>query len=381
MSTRTMIHLDGTWQFHHDATATYEVDTITHWREAQVPMPWQAQFADLRHRSGVGWYRRNFTLTEQPNEETTAAILHFGAVDYHSIVWVNGQRVGEHEGGYLPFEFDVTTLLRAGENELVVRVTDPTDDHKQWTTFVFSEIPHGKQSWYGPISGIWQRVTLELRPAVHFRHLRLTPNAESNSIQVEFALSRPIAGGWRIARYVYAPNGETVIYEDVGQETLPISLQDTPQRWSPESPALYTVALLLFRGDNLVDAIRATCGFRTVAARDGRIYLNGEPIYLRGALDQAYYPETIYTPPSLELLEDQVRKAKALGLNCLRCHIKIEDPRYYEVADRLGILVWTEIPNWIHLSAGASQRAKETFVRMVERDWNHPSIIAWTLIN
>jgi hypothetical protein len=118
-----------------------------------------------------------------------------------------------------------------------------------------------------------------------------------------------------------------------------------------------------------------------VEARDGRIYLNGQPLYLRGVLDQAYYPETIYTPPSLAFLEDQVQKAKALGLNCLRCHIKIEDPRYYEVADRLGILIWTEIPNWAHLSANASARAKETFTRMVERDWNHPSIIAWTLIN
>ena len=106
-----------------------------------------------------------------------------------------------------------------------------------------------------------------------------------------------------------------------------------------------------------------------------------QPIYLRGVLDQAYYPETIYTPPSLEFLEDQARKAKALGLNCLRTHIKIEDPRYYEVADRLGLLIWTEIPNWVLLTDATDRRAKETFRGMVERDWNHPSIIAWTLIN
>jgi beta-galactosidase/beta-glucuronidase len=118
-----------------------------------------------------------------------------------------------------------------------------------------------------------------------------------------------------------------------------------------------------------------------VEARDGRIYLNGQPIYLRGVLDQAYYPETIYTPPSLEFLEDQARKAKALGLNCLRIHIKIEDPRYYDVADRLGLLVWTEIPNWVLLSDAADRRIKATFRTMVERDWNHPSIIIWTLVN
>jgi beta-galactosidase/beta-glucuronidase len=131
----------------------------------------------------------------------------------------------------------------------------------------------------------------------------------------------------------------------------------------------------------VLDEIEEWCGFRTVEAREGRIYLNGRPIYLRGALDQAYYPETIYTPPSLEKLEGQFRQAKALGFNCLRCHIKIEDPRYYALADRLGLLIWAELPNWMHLSPAAAARAEATFAAMVERDWNHPSIIAWTLIN
>lgn len=377
---RTHISLDGSWDFQYDPEAHEDIRAITSWRSAQVPMPWQAQFADLRHSSGVGWYRRFFTLTEEPNEQQNAMVLHFGAVDYHAVVLVNGHRVGEHEGGYLPFEFDITTLLQIGENELIVRVTDPTDDHGQWPAFTFGEIPHGKQSWYGPISGIWQSVWLEIRPVVHFRYLRLTPHPDTAAIYVNYALNQELEGDWQIARYVKAPDGKT-IYEDVDVEQLPICLDQEIQRWSPEFPALYSVELILSRGAEQVDTIRATCGFRTVEARDGRIYLNGEAIYLRGALDQAYYPETIYTPPSLEFLEDQVRKAKALGLNCLRCHIKIEDPRYYEVADRLGMLIWTEIPNWIHLSARASLRAKETFVRMVERDWNHPSIIAWTLIN
>jgi len=151
--------------------------------------------------------------------------------------------------------------------------------------------------------------------------------------------------------------------------------------WSPDTPALYKVTARLLVDGQIVDELQDSCGFRTVEARDGRIYLNGQPIYLRGALDQAYYPNTIYTPPSLAFLEDQVRKAKALGLNCLRIHIKIEDPRYYEVADRLGILVWTEIPNWWLLTPEASTRVKASFRAMVVRDWNHPSIFAWTLVN
>jgi hypothetical protein len=386
MSVRTRISLDGVWQFQHDPAAQHDISAITSWRSAQVPMPWQAQFADLRHSSGVGWYRHRITLDAKPDEQQTAAILHFGAVDYHATVWVNGQRVGEHEGGYLPFEFDVTTLLQAGENELVVRVADPTDDQERWPTFTFSEIPHGKQSWYGPLSGIWQSVWLELRPTVHLRTVRLTPDPASGTIDVTLAPNTGLPADWAVRYHVAGPDGATVsaaatVSDTAASPAHRLTLATPPAWWSPDQPALYTVTAALYAGDTLIDELSATCGFRTVEAKAGRIYLNGEPIYLRGALDQAYYPETIYTPPSLAYLEDQVHKAKALGLNCLRCHIKIEDPRYYEVADRLGILIWTEIPNWIHLSAGASQRAKETFVRMVARDWNHPSIIAWTLVN
>lgn len=380
MGRRTRFSLDGTWHFCFDPTGELAVDAIDSWRTAEVPMPWQAQFADLRHSAGVGWYRRTITLTAPPNEAAEAAILHFGAVDYFAEVWVNGARAGEHEGGYLPFALDVTTLLRAGDNELLVRVTDPTDDASRWPNFTFGEIPHGKQSWYGQISGIWQSVWLETRPAMHIHRLQLTPDCEAHAIGVNITLSQILRTGWQIKRTLYDPTG-MVIVEDDGTDGAPIQLPTAPQLWSPDEPNLYRVEVQLFHNEQLVDEISEQCGFRTVAAKDGRIYLNDEPIYLRGALDQAYYPETIYTPPSLDYLEEQVHKAKALGLNCLRCHIKIEDPRYYEVADRLGILIWTEIPNWIHLSAGASQRVKETFLRMVERDWNHPSIIVWTLVN
>jgi hypothetical protein len=151
--------------------------------------------------------------------------------------------------------------------------------------------------------------------------------------------------------------------------------------WHPDTPHLYTVTVTLQPVGKPAHTVQKHCGFRTVAAHNGRVVLNGRPIYLRGMLDQAYYPETIYTPNSLELLEDQARKAKALGFNCLRTHIKIEDPRYYDVADRLGLLIWTEIPNWALLTESAAARAKQTFQEMVARDGHHPSIIAWTLVN
>jgi hypothetical protein len=379
MSDRNRISLDGLWRFQVDPPGQARIEEIETWREAQVPLPWQAQFEDLRHYSGTAFYQRTFSLDEAP---TGAAILHFGAADYHATVWVNGAQVGEHEGGYLPFEFDVREQLRAADNEIAVRVVDAGDDRAQWPDMPFSEVPHGKQSWYGPIGGLWQSVWLEMRPALHLHSLRLTPDVASGEIRIEAETNQPGQAASLLLQ-VTGPEGAAVAQAELNalQGTVTLDNPANLRLWSPDDPALYTVTATLRVDGQQVDEVSATCGFRTVEARNGRIYLNGEPVYLRGVLDQAYYPETIYTPPSVEFLEDQVHKAKALGLNCLRAHIKIEDPRYYEVADRLGILIWTEIPNWELLTEAASARAKETFRRMVQRDWNHPSIIAWSLVN
>lgn len=383
MTFRQRIPLDGVWQFYLDPTgqlAHNDLAHLPHWRTAQTPMPWQAQFDDLRYASGAAWYRRSLHLSGRTAD---TAILHFGAADYHTTVWVNGEKAGEHEGGYLPFELDVTHFVRPGENEVLVRVADPSDDHNLWAEYPFSEVPHGKQSWYGPLGGLWQSVWLEWRPAVHFLNLQVTPLPNEGALLIAAHLSFTLFNGADIQVRVVAPGGQ-----EVGSVTLATNGQgrvelDPAQLhwWSPDSPALYRVTATLLIDNTAVDVISTTCGFRTIEARAGRIYLNGQPLYLRGALDQAYYPETIYTPPSLEFLEDQARKAKALGLNCLRTHIKVEDPRYYEVADRMGLLIWTEIPNWVLLTAAASNRAKETFRQMVARDWNHPSIFAWSLVN
>jgi len=380
MTTEQQLSLDGAWDFQIDPSDGDDILSIKEWRTAHVPMPWQAQFDDLRQYSGVAWYRRRFDFDD--GLAGKVAILHFGAVDYHAIVWLNGRRVGEHEGGYLPFDFDVTDLLQPGENVIVVRVTDANDDRSRFPDAPFSEVPHGKQSWYGPIGGIWQSVTLTVLPAVHIKAVKLTPQPAANAIDIAATLNAPLPEGATLNATVLDPDGQVVAATTLAADGRGRAKLSSPARWwSPDDPALYTVVTTLTLHTNTQHATRNTCGFRTVEARDGRIYLNGAPIYLRGVLDQAYYPETIYTPPSLAFLEDQARKAKALGLNCLRIHIKIEDPRYYDVADRLGLLVWTEIPNWVLLTDAADRRIKETFRGMVERDWNHPSIIIWTLVN
>jgi len=380
MTTEQQLSLDGAWDFQIDPSDGDDVRAIQTWRTAQVPMPWQAQFDDLRGYSGVAWYRRRFDFTGDLAGK--AAILHFGAVDYHATVWLNGQCAGEHEGGYLPFDLDVTALLQPGENMIVVRVEDANDDRSRFPDAPFSEVPHGKQSWYGPIGGIWQSVTLTMLPAVHIQAVKLTPQPDANAIDIAATLNAPLPAGATLTAAVLDPGGQVVAETSLAADGRGRAVLSRPARWwSPDDPALYTVVTALTQHDHTVHATRHTCGFRTVEARDGRIYLNGQPIYLRGVLDQGYYPATIYTPPSLEFLEDQARKAKALGLNCLRIHIKVEDPRYYEVADRLGLLVWTEIPNWVLLTDAADRRIKATFRGMVERDWNHPSIIIWTLVN
>jgi hypothetical protein len=376
----TKLSLDGVWDFQIDPNDGTDILSIKQWRTAHVPMPWQAQFDDLRGYNGVAWYRRRFEWDGDLSNK--AAILHFGAVDYQATVWLNGHRIGEHEGGYLPFEFDVTSLLQPGKNVIVVRVTDPNDDRSRFPDAPFSEVPHGKQSWYGPIGGIWQGVTLTVHPALHIAAVRLTPQPNTNAVDIAATLNAPLSEGAALTATVLDPAGQVVAETSLDANGRGRAELSTPaQWWSPDNPALYTIVTTLTQHGHTQRETRHTCGFRTVEARDGRIYLNGQPIYLRGVLDQAYYPETVYTPPSLEFLEDQARKAKALGLNCLRIHIKIEDPRYYDVADRFGLLVWTEIPNWVLLTDAADRRIKETFRKMVERDWNHPSIIAWTLVN
>ncbi len=375
------LSLDGVWAFQIDPGGGWDASALSAWGEVTVPMPWQAQCDDLRLVSGTGWYRRTFALEDAPAPDQ-AAFLHFGAVNYHATVWLNGVRVGAHEGGYLPFAFDVTESLRPGDNEVTVRVDAPDDDRQRFPHYPFSEVPHGKQSWYGPMGGIWQSVWLETRPRLHIGDLALRPDPAEGTIGVQVQLGGPLAAGMRLVCTAVDGEGAPVAsltLEGTLEGTL--RLEQPPRLWSPETPHLYTVTVALEGADGVLHTASKTCGFRTVEARDGRIFLNGAPLYLRGVLDQGYFPETIYTPPSVELLEAQARAIKELGFNCLRIHIKVEDPAYYDVADRLGLLVWTEIPNWALLTARAAARAKETFLGMLARDGHHPSIIAWTLVN
>jgi hypothetical protein len=346
---RESVSLDGTWAFCHSSDGA--------WRKATVPMPWQAEFADLRHSSGRATYKRSVTV---PDRNGRKAVLHFGAVSYGAEVWLNGTHCASHEGGYLPFDCVIPDAM-TGEVEVAVHchLPDGTDG--------FGETPHGKQSWYGPIGGIWQSVSLQMRPAQHLTQCAITADV-SGEVRMIVQANAPVQ--------VVLRQGDTVVARTAGDPgVLTLTVAD-PQLWSPDSPTLYVAEVTVG-----TDLTRHTFGFRSIETRGGQILLNGKPLYMRAALDQDYYPEGICTPPSLEFLEDQLHKAKALGLNLLRCHIKVPDPRYYEVADRLGMLIWTEIPNVGHFTPASARRMRETMEGILARDGNHPSIIIWTLIN
>lgn len=390
--------LDGSWNFVTDPAGKLSVTdlaTVAGARTAQVPGSWQSEFADLRDYAGVAWYWRTFSEpTPAPGH---VLLVRFGAVDYKATVYVNGQKAGEHEGGYLPFEVDATPFLRTGENQLALRVVDPGAKPAEVEGIRYAEIPHGKQDWYVQTSGPWQSVKLEDRPNTRIRAIHIRADADGR-FTIDLEIINPTrtseASGGQ-ANASSNPSNATYAGAEIRDASGKVAWKQSlnlaseqphcsfsgtvanPQLWSPASPYLYTVEAWLYSGD----AASSQFGFRTFKTSGGRFYLNGQPIYLRGALDQDFYPDTVYTPPSLDYVRHEMMEAKAAGLNLLRCHIKVPDPRYLEAADSVGMLIWYEIPNWDKLTPDSERRGLETLQGMVARDWNHPSIIAVSLIN
>jgi hypothetical protein len=390
-----VIKLDQDWQFFADRAGTAKPESLPSdqlsWRRARVGLSWNAQFADLRDYMGVAWYRTRFAAPQAKPDGHV--LLRFGAVDYYCEVFVNGQRVGAHEGGYTPFDFDITSRIKPGANELLVRVVDPPMDEKEnaarFPDMLYKEIPHGKQNWYVQTGGIWQSVTLEIKPKLYIEQVHLTPRINGD-LGLEVLLSTG-AGARGIVNAgldvtVRNPSGgveskRTLRARDAGLQPFILHVA-APKLWSPDRPSLYSIEVTL-DGD-APDSFHDRFGFRSFEARDNKFYLNGEPFYMIAALDQDFYPETIYTPPSEEYVRDMMLKGKRLGLNLLRCHIKVPDPVYLKVADEVGMLVWYEIPSWNdfnHFSEKAAARGEKIFAEQVRRDWNHPSIVIQSIIN
>jgi hypothetical protein len=381
--------LERNWQFLADQTGRLKVSDITNapgWRSVRVGLSWNAQFDDLRDYMGVAWYRTSLDVPRL--DKGKRALLRFGAVDYFSEVFINGKSIGTHEGGYTPFTFDITEAMKPGVNEVAVRVIDPPMDEKEnrarFPEMLYNEIPHGKQNWYVQTGGIWQAVWLDIKPSRYIEHVHVTPTIDGTvNLEVQWAGDGMEDPNFEVS--IRNAKGELEFKNGFGgyapHKSRLTGKIKSPQFWSPANPVLYSLEVRL---NDSADVKTERFGFRRFEARDGKLYLNGEPFYMIAALDQDFYPETIYTPPSEAFVRDEMLKGKRLGLNVLRCHIKVPDPVYLKVADEVGMLVWYEIPSWNdfnHFSVKAAERGERTLAEMVERDWNHPSIVIQSVIN
>lgn len=389
VKTGTVIELDGEWDFREDPNGEGEEGGWwRRWpggsRSINVPYCWQANFPELRAYSGTAWYHKVFDIPA--SWAGRRVLIHFGAVDYYCDLWVNGAHVGGHEGGYLPFFFDITDRARFGsENEATLRVLD-ADPRAELDKVNFYEIPHGKQSWYSAVSGIWQSVWLESTSDIFVEDVFIDPDASTGEVRVRLCLNARLQEGAAVEAEVESQDGEVLAHEKTevpkGSRVALMSLKvKEPALWEIENPYLYKLMLRLFSRDEVADEQVVNFGFRSVEAAGGQIWLNGRPIYIRGALDQDFYPFTIYTPPEESWIRRKILASKELNLNLLRVHVKVADPRLLDWADRLGILIWEEVPHWERSTNSSKLRAEDTLIGMVLRDYNHPSVVIWGIAN
>jgi hypothetical protein len=388
----TWFSLNGDWDVAFDPEAVWQHPTQVSW-EGQIRVP----FSPEAPASRIGrtdffrtcWYRRQCALPElSPGERW---ILHFGAVDWHATVWINGTYAGEHDGGYTPFHFDVTDLAGGPLCEIALRADDEPQDLAK---------PRGKQDWqlephsiwYPRTTGIWQSVWLEKVPATRIGRLMLTPNLGRWEIGIEVWLEGPRRPGLRLG--VKLRSGETTLaadtYDIVGGEVhRGISLSDpgiddsrNELLWSPQEPNLLEVVLELWadRGE-LIERVQSYTALRSAGVQGDRFVLNGRPYTLRMVLDQGYWPEGGLTAPDDHALRRDVELAREMGFNGVRKHQKIEDPRYLYWADRLGLAVWEEMPSAYRFTAQSVLRVSREWTAAIQRDASHPCIFAWVPIN
>lgn len=293
-------------------------------------------------------YRRTFSVPSKWKGQRI--LLHFGAVDWQTDVWVNGIKIGNHTGGFTPFSFDITGALKTkGENTLLVKVWDPTDKGYQ---------PRGKQVsepngiWYTPVTGIWQTVWLEPVHAVHIDYLRITPDIDNNRLYLEPVMNRATADDL-VEVIVMDGQTQVALGKSVNGETIQIEMPENVKLWSPDSPFLYTLKITLKHQGEKVDEISSYAAMRKYSSgRDEngivRLELNNKPLFQFGPLDQGWWPDGLYTAPTDEALLYDIQKTKDFGFNMIRKHIKVESARWYTYCDKLGIIVWQDMPSGDH---------------------------------
>ena len=421
------INLNGEWDFIFDDTNRglkerwYKKENSKNFdRKIVVPFCFQSKLSGIEDNSfhEVIWYRKVFEIPKRFNKEKM--ILHFGAVDYRCLVYLNGEYVGSHEGGYTGFSLEITNHVEEN-NVLVVRVEDPSQD---------LEIPRGKQYWkiehdmiyYPRVSGIWQTVWLEfLSPEVQIEKLKITPDIDKSDVIFEISINgmgfsvlflyieilfknQPIAQdsiNLNFIGKIGQKKDKKVIRERIGMYHR-IIYYENPNRfkfkikipsnllflWDPHNPNLYDLSLKIQNENTgeIYDEVSSYFGMRKISISDygnkkHQILLNGEPLYQKLFLVQGYWPDSLYTPPTEDHIIKDIQYVIDFGFNGLRTHQKAFDPRFLYWCDKMGVLVWGEIGNAFRFSVKSQLRLINEFVAEVERDYNHPSIIVWVPLN
>ena len=313
-----------------------------------VPFAVESSLSGVGQRVGAKkelWYSRSFEVPVAWKNKNV--LLHFGAVDWKADIWVNDVKVGSHTGGFTPFSFDITAALSGkGNNKLVVKVWDPTDEGYQ---------PRGKQVnnpegiWYTPVTGIWQTVWLEPVTARHIEELRITPDIDQHLLTVKAHLNMR-APSDLIEVNVYDGNQLVATGKSINDEAVVIPMPEDAKLWSPDFPFLYTLKVMLKSDNKILDQVNSYAAMRKYSTkRDAngivRLELNNQPLFQFGPLDQGWWPDGLYTAPTDEALVYDIQKTKYLGFNMIRKHIKVEPARWYTHCDQLGIIVWQDMPS------------------------------------
>lgn len=389
-------NLNGLWKYAitpkgTPAPAAYQGDIL-------VP------FAVESSLSGVGkminekeelWYQRTFDVPS--NWRGKQILLHFGAVDWKAEVWVNDVKVGEHTGGFTPFYFDITSVLNKGNNDLVVKVWDPSDRCEQ---------PRGKQIanphgiWYTPVTGIWQTVWLEPVATQYITNLKTTPDIDNNSVKVEVAANTTSADKVEVKVF----DGKNLVAKGAALNGVPVELAmpANAKLWSPDSPFLYNMEVTLYKDGKAIDQVKSYTAMRKYSIRKGqngitRLQLNNKDYFQFGPLDQGWWPDGLYTAPTDEALVYDLKKTKDFGYNMVRKHVKVEPARWYTHCDQLGLIVWQDMPNggpspqWqarnyfngreVIRSAASEANYRKEWKEIIDCLYSYPSIAVWVPFN
>ncbi|WP_026694332.1 glycoside hydrolase family 2 protein [Peribacillus kribbensis] len=389
-------NLNGQWDFAFDdenkGLSEKWYERFPDGRKITVPFAFQTELSGINDGSfhDIVWYRRGLTVPE--SWAGRDLILHFGAVDYRAWVYINGNLACFHEGGNTPFSANITHLLNSENNEITVRVEDPSED---------VTIPRGKQYWhqqsesifYTRTTGIWQTVWMEPAEKTTLAGIRWTPEIDRGDIELEFDVEG-ITEGLSLSVEI-SFNGQKIIsdstnlFESYNKRSFNLRNRFTDRSnihgpgwyWTPENPNLFDAVLTLKKGEKVLDRVETYFGMRKVSIEDGIFKLNNMPYYQKLVLDQGYWPKALLTAPTDEDLKKDIELAKEMGFNGARKHQKVEDPRFLYWADRLGFLVWGEMANASEYSEEAARRLATEWFDVVKRDYSHPSIIVWLPLN